>query len=56
MIREGQKPTPPGMLGLVQRWERLLFLHWPVSADRIRPLIHERLSVDTFKGMAYVTL
>jgi uncharacterized protein YqjF (DUF2071 family) len=37
-----------------QRWSNLLFLHWPVPADEIRPLIPERLDVDTYEGKAWV--
>jgi uncharacterized protein YqjF (DUF2071 family) len=39
-----------------QRWDSLLFLHWQVPAESLRPLVPERLSIDTFEGRAYVTL
>jgi uncharacterized protein YqjF (DUF2071 family) len=38
------------------KWRTLLFLHWEVPADAIRPLLPAGLSVDTFDGRAYVGL
>jgi uncharacterized protein YqjF (DUF2071 family) len=37
-----------------QRWRHLLFLHWEVSPDALRPLLPPALSIDTFEGRAYV--
>jgi uncharacterized protein YqjF (DUF2071 family) len=39
-----------------QRWRDLLFLHWPVPIDGLRPLVPEPLAIDTFEGVAYVGL
>jgi uncharacterized protein YqjF (DUF2071 family) len=39
-----------------QRWLHLLFLHWPVSPEVLRPLLPPGLAVDTFEGRAYVGL
>jgi len=39
-----------------QRWRDLLFLHWPVPVELLRPLIPEPLSIDTYEGVAYVGL
>jgi uncharacterized protein YqjF (DUF2071 family) len=39
-----------------QRWHHLLFLHWPVSADRLRPLVPIDLSLDLYEGVAYAGL
>ncbi len=39
-----------------QDWSHLLFLHWPVPAESVRPWIPEVLDVDTFEGQAYVGL
>jgi len=41
---------------MYQRWHHLLFLHWPIDADSLRPLIHEDLEVDTFEDKAYLGL
>lgn len=37
-----------------QRWNDLLFAHWPVPAAEIGALIPSTLSVDTFDGSAWV--
>jgi uncharacterized protein YqjF (DUF2071 family) len=39
-----------------QSWRELLFLHWPVPADALRPLVPARLSLDLYQGVAYVGL
>ncbi len=36
------------------RWHDLLFLHWPVVPDLIRPLIPQGLELDTFDGSAWI--
>lgn len=37
-----------------QHWGSLLFMHWPVPAEGLRPLIPEPLAVDTHDGLAWV--
>jgi uncharacterized protein len=39
-----------------QRWDKLLFLHWELPPDALRPLVHPRLELDTFDGRAFVTI
>lgn len=39
-----------------QRWCDLLFAHWPVPAAALRPLIPDRLEIDTFDGTAWVAV
>jgi uncharacterized protein YqjF (DUF2071 family) len=39
-----------------QTWGELLFLHWAVPADGLRPLIPAELDLDLFEGRAYVGL
>ncbi len=39
-----------------QRWHHLLFLHWPVSPDKLRPLVPSGLEIDTHDGNAWVSL
>ena len=39
-----------------QSWRELLFLHWPISPDALRPLIPPQLEIDLFEGTAYVGL
>lgn len=39
-----------------QKWEDLLFIHLPVAEDAIKRLIPNRLEVDLYKGMAWISL
>jgi uncharacterized protein len=39
-----------------QRWRDLLFVHWPVPPETLRPLVPSALELDLFAGRAYVTL
>jgi uncharacterized protein YqjF (DUF2071 family) len=39
---------------MAMRWHDLLFLHWPVRPEIIRPLIPEGLELDLFDGSAWV--
>jgi uncharacterized protein YqjF (DUF2071 family) len=41
---------------MYQTWGKLLFLHWPVAADVLQPLIAPRLRLDTFEGRAWVSV
>jgi uncharacterized protein YqjF (DUF2071 family) len=45
---------PPGWPIMYQSWGKLLFLHWPVPAEALRPLIPDPLTIDTFDGSAWV--
>ncbi|WP_246196451.1 YqjF family protein [Aquisphaera giovannonii] len=47
---------PPGRTVMFQRWADLLFLHWPLPVEAIRPHVPEGLGIDTFGGRAYVGL
>jgi hypothetical protein len=39
---------------MYQRWHDLLFAHWPLPAESVRPLIPPELELDTFDGQAWV--
>ncbi len=39
---------------MTQSWHHLLFAHWPVPADSLRPLLPPGLELDTFQGQAWV--
>jgi uncharacterized protein YqjF (DUF2071 family) len=45
---------PPGAPAGYQKWRTLLFLHWQVPVEALRPLIPKALSIDTFEDKAYV--
>lgn len=36
------------------QWLDLAFLHWPVEPEKLRPLIPDSLTLDTFDGQAWV--
>jgi uncharacterized protein YqjF (DUF2071 family) len=36
------------------RWQNLLFMHWPVRENVLRPLIPSALTLDTFDGSAWL--
>lgn len=41
---------------MTQSWTRLLFAHWPVPVDGLRPKVPAGLELDTFGGTAWVAL
>ena len=49
-------PVPAAPWVMEQSWCDLLFAHWPVPVEMLRPMIPERLAIDTFEGMAYVAI
>jgi uncharacterized protein len=48
------RPLPSGRWVMTQRWNDLLFAHWPVPATAIGRLIPEGLQVDTCQGSAWL--
>lgn len=36
------------------RWSRLLFMHWPVPVESLRPHVPPMLDIDTFDGSAWL--
>ncbi|CAA9288078.1 MAG: Vng1746c [uncultured Chloroflexi bacterium] len=55
-IEDRIAPTrrPPATSIMRQNWRSLLFLHWEVPVDVLRPLVPAQLSIDTFEGRAYI--
>ena len=47
-------PLPPGRWAMTQTWHNLLFAHWPVSPDALRPIVPSKLEIDTFGGSAWL--
>ncbi|UOG75840.1 DUF2071 domain-containing protein [Hymenobacter tibetensis] len=37
-----------------QRWSELLFAHWPVAPEVLRPYLPARLELDLFEGQAWL--
>ena len=52
----GHRPYPvsagPWVMGMT--WRDLLFMHWPIDAEVLRPLVPLSLSIDTFDGSAWL--
>ena len=39
-----------------QHWGKLLFLHWRIEEELLRPLIPDALEIDTFDGSAWIAV
>lgn len=44
--------SPPWVMAM--NWLDLLFIHWPVRPEALRPLIPPTLELDTFEGEAWI--
>lgn len=47
-------PLPTGPWVLAQTWHDLLFAHWPIPIEVMRPLVPPQLELDTFDRQAWV--
>ncbi len=47
-------PAPAGPWTLAMRWHELVFLHWPVPAEALRPLVPRSLELETREGSAWL--
>jgi uncharacterized protein YqjF (DUF2071 family) len=52
---EAAKRTGRPVIGY-QRWHEILFLHWSVSPEVVRPLVDPRLELDLAGGETWVSL
>jgi uncharacterized protein YqjF (DUF2071 family) len=52
--RIGPTRRPRRVVAGYQRWRSLLFMHWPVPVETLRPLVPNALEIDLFDGVAYV--
>jgi len=41
---------------MTQRWNDLLFLHYPVAPETLRPLVPDVLTLDTYQQRAWVSI
>jgi uncharacterized protein YqjF (DUF2071 family) len=39
---------------MAQSWHDLLFAHWPIAPEALRPLVPKSLALDTFDGQCWV--
>lgn len=58
LFATSHRPWPPPMTPWVmaQRWNDLLFLHYAVAPEMLRPLVPEILTLDTYEGRAWVSI
>ena len=49
-------PRPAGPWVLAQTWHDLLFMHWPVAPEVLRPHLPAGLTLDTFDGQAWIAV
>jgi uncharacterized protein len=47
---------PQGQPIMHQNWGKLLFLHWRIDEQLLRPLIPAQLEIDTFDGSAWIAV
>jgi len=47
-------PLPQRPWVMAMRWHDLMFMHWPIRPEVLRPLIPAMLEVDTFDGWAWL--
>jgi uncharacterized protein YqjF (DUF2071 family) len=48
------RSRPRGLPLMHQNWGKLLFMHWAIDAELLRPLIPSQLAIDTFDGSAWI--
>lgn len=47
-------PLPSKNWIMRQTWKNVLFLHWPIPLEKLRPHIPTSLQIDTYKGTAWL--
>jgi len=56
LTEAGHRPWPlprrPWLMG--QTWQQLLFAHWPLRPEQLRPHVPESLRLETFDGSAWL--
>lgn len=48
------RQRPRSLPVMYQSWRKLLFMHWKVPPELIRPHLPDRLQIDTFDGFAWI--
>ncbi len=47
-------PLPNRAWSLRQSWVDLLFIHWPIPTELLRPLVPEALTIQEFDGTSWI--
>jgi uncharacterized protein YqjF (DUF2071 family) len=50
------RQRPNGRPLMHQNWGKLLFIHWPIEKELLRPLIPACVEIDTFDGSAWLAI
>jgi hypothetical protein len=50
------RQRPGGLPLMQQHWGKLLFLHWRIEEELLRPLVPTTLEIDTFDGSAWIAV
>jgi uncharacterized protein len=50
------RTRPNGLPLMHQVWGKLLFMHWRIEANLLRPLVPDGLEIDTFDGSAWIAV
>lgn len=53
-IEHRNYPLPQSNWIMRQSWHELLFAHWPIAPEALRPLMPSCFNIDTFEGQAWV--
>ena len=48
------RTRPEGTPLMEHHWGKLLFMHWALPVEALRPLIPKRLTIDTYEGEAWI--
>src|ERR1041385_3822856 len=54
--RLAMRSRPHGSPVMHQNWDNLLFLHWPIEPEALRPLVPAELQIDTFENQAWLSM
>jgi uncharacterized protein YqjF (DUF2071 family) len=54
--RLSMRERPDGQPIMHQNWGKLLFMHWRIDEQLLRPLIPSQLSIDTYHGSAWIAI
>ena len=49
-------PLPKMPWVMAMKEEDLLYIHWPVPVERLRPLVPTELEIETYEGQAWLTM
>jgi uncharacterized protein len=49
-------PLPRGPWIMTQTWHDLLFAHWPLPPQVLRPLVPAQLALDTYEGQCWLAV